>query len=307
MNVLDDTASRLPDASASASVWRTGALNDEEFERAALVFQPSWEVGLDARFGDLATAPLDALPAEVNGASGFTAAPTAVSSELAGAASVTSVSLPPPSVLAEPSVVVSPSLPGDPVVEARPKAPVAKVEPRRATVDRPSRPMPRTFQAPPAEIPKARGSMGFIGAALGAVLVVCGAVYAFSAGSSASVTQPSVTVPPAPAVEPVVPPAPAPEVAPPAPPAPAVAALPEPAPAPPVLPPTAPPPDPPPAPVVAAPEPPPAPVVAAPAAVVRPARVRSAVVRTAPVSPVSPRRPSAAPTRGVGFVTESPY
>lgn len=281
----------------SNSAWGGGALSDEEFERAALAFRPSWEVGFDAARHDPVLAP----PIAALGATPF-AGGTDVAKDVLNAAAATAArgSLAPPAASIRPVPVSKP--------EATP--------PRKE-----SRPPVRDIKTSiPDQLPVKRTSPGiFVGAGLGVAALVGALVFAFGGSSSTAPTtaEPAAVTTPEPAPAPAVA-APAPEPTP----APAaVAPAPEPAPAPvvaaPAPPPPAPPPAPEPAPVVAAPAPPPVPVVAEPAPPPAPVAAAHAPVREAPrpavarPAPVRPARPAAARSgsspRGAGFVTDNPY
>lgn len=284
----------------TGSAWRPSTLNEEEFERAALSFRPSWEIGLDvARASAVIQNALGSIPPPSTDNTSFTSIPSAMQGVLAGAGVSTTPGrdfalpsagdyLSPEAVANAPNVALASEsgahpavptpIPPMPRVRSAPHA-AAAVKPSERPAERPTeraadrlseRPVltkPVAVDEVPLEVPTRR-SRGLLYGAVGVIVAsALGLAVAFSSSSapqtpgSASLTQPALT--PAP----VTAPTPAPSTL-------AAPTLPEPAPTPPAPPPTtaaAPTPAPPapaptPAPVVQ-----PEPVAPPPAAVTQPA------------------------------------
>ncbi|MFO0652535.1 MAG: hypothetical protein U0326_40335 [Polyangiales bacterium] len=175
--------SEMTHATGGEGAWKQGTMNDEEFERAAMAFRPSWEIGLDAaRNADIsAIAPA---PAEGASAGGFAAPKDSVRDAVSAV-----VSMPPPDGLAMPS-----SKPPAEKVAAKPaEKPAAK--PTAKPAEKPAAKPAVNAAALDDEpvVPQRKGGMMY-GIIAGAVAVIALVGYfAFGSGASTSNTAASVS------------------------------------------------------------------------------------------------------------------
>ncbi|MEZ4393523.1 MAG: hypothetical protein R3A48_20835 [Polyangiales bacterium] len=174
------------------AAWGRGALSDEDFDRAALSFRPSWELGLQTQ--PAASDSLSPPPVE-----------TLVTPFEAGAPRVSDVAAPLASAsIAPPAASIRPV----PVGRRDEAPPARKSSLRDVKASLPDRPV----------VPQSRSGL-FVGLAIGAAAILGGLAFTFG-GSSAPETSTAQAPQAAPAVEPPAAPEPPPAVAAPEPPPP---------------------------------------------------------------------------------------